>query len=334
MIKMTKLLSEVRWGIIGAGDVCEVKSGPALQLAKNSKLIAVMRRNEDQARDFALRHNIKKCYDNADELINDPEVNAIYIATPPDSHKYYTLKAAKAGKPVYVEKPMARNYGECEEMVKACDDLGVPLFVAYYRRALPNILKVKDIVDSGILGDIRFINITMQKTDQPNILGAVNDPLNWRVDPEVSGGGYFYDLASHQLDVMDFIFGPVVEAKGFSINQAGNYTADDITMAVFKFKNGILGQGIWAFNTSSISDKEITIIEGNRGRVSFPFFGDSSVSLEIRGKKKEIFQFNISKHIQQGLIQTIVDELLGKGKCNSTGESGARTNRVMEEICG
>ncbi len=331
---MTKLLSEVRWGIIGAGNVCEVKSGPALQLAKNSKLIAVMRRNEDQARDFALRHNIKKWYDNADELINDPEVNAIYIATPPDSHKYYTLKAAKAGKPVYVEKPMARNYGECEEMVKACDDLGVPLFVAYYRRALPNILKVKDIIDSGILGDIRFINITMQKTEQPNILGAVNDPLNWRVDPEVSGGGYFYDLASHQLDVMDFIFGPVVEAKGFSINQAGNYTADDITMAIFKFKNGILGQGIWVFNTSSISDKEITIIEGNRGRVSFPFFGDNSVTLEIRDKKKEIFQFNISKHIQQGLIQTIVDELLGKGKCNSTGESGARTNRVMEEICG
>lgn len=334
MIKMTKLLSEVRWGIIGAGDVCEVKSGPALQLAKNSKLIAVMRRNEDQARDFALRHNIKKWYDNADELINDPEVNAIYIATPPDSHKYYTLKAAMAGKPVYVEKPMARNYGECEEMVKACDDLGVPLFVAYYRRALPNILKVKDIIDSGILGDIRFINITMQKTEQPNILGAVNDPLNWRVDPEVSGGGYFYDLASHQLDVLDFIFGPVVEAKGFSINQAGNYTADDITMAVFKFKNGILGQGVWAFNTSSISDKEITIIEGNRGRVSFPFFGDNSVTLEIRGKKKEFFRFNISKHIQQGLIQTIVDELLGKGKCNSTGESGARTNRVMEEICG
>ena len=331
---MTKLLSEVSWGIIGAGDVCEVKSGPALQLAKNSKLIAVMRRNEDQARDFALRHNIKKWYDNADELINDPEVNAIYIATPPDSHKYYTLKAAKAGKPVYVEKPMARNYGECEEMVTACDDLGVPLFVAYYRRALPNILKVKDIIDSGILGDIRFINITMQKTEQPNILGAVNDPLNWRVDPEVSGGGYFYDLASHQLDVLDFIFGPVVEAKGFSINQAGNYTADDITMAVFKFKNGILGQGIWAFNTSGISDKEITIIEGNSGRVSFPFFGDNSVTLEIRGKKKEIFQFNISKHIQQGLIQTIVDELLGKGKCNSTGESGARTNRVMEEICG
>lgn len=331
---MTKLLSEVHWGIIGAGDVCEVKSGPALQLAKNSKLIAVMRRNEDQARDFALRHNIKKWYDNADELINDPEVNAIYIATPPDSHKYYTLKAAMAGKPVYVEKPMARNYGECEEMVKACDDLGVPLFVAYYRRALPNILKVKDIIDSGVLGDIRFINITMQKTEQPNILGAVNDPLNWRVDPEVSGGGYFYDLASHQLDVLDFIFGPVLEAKGFSINQAGNYNADDITMAVFKFKNGILGQGVWAFNTSSISDKEITIIEGNRGRVSFPFFGDNSVTLEIRGKKKEFFRFNISKHIQQGLIQTIVDELLGKGKCNSTGESGARTNRVMEEICG
>lgn len=330
---MIKLLSEVRWGIIGAGDVCEVKSGPALQLAKNSKLVAVMRRNGAKAQDFAFCHKIEKWYDNADELINDPAVNAIYIATPPNSHKFYTLKAALAGKAVYVEKPMARNYSECVEMVKCCNDLGVPLFVAYYRRALPNILKVKEIIDSGILGDIRFVNISMQKTMQPDILGGVSDPLNWRVNPEVSGGGYFYDLASHQLDVMDFIFGPVMAASGFSTNQTGNYIADDLTMAVFKFKNEILGQGIWAFNTSSISDKELTIIEGSKGSVSFPFFGDNSVTLEVEGKVKEIFNFNISKHIQQALIQSIVDQLLGIGKCYSTGDSGARTNRVMEKIC-
>lgn len=330
---MKEALSEVRWGIIGAGDVCEVKSGPSFQLIKRSKLVAIMRRNTKKAKDYAKRHGIPKWYDNADELINDPEVNAIYIATPPKSHKEYVLKAASVGKPVYVEKPMARTYNECEEMVRFCDDLGVPLFVAYYRRALPNILKVKEIVDSGMLGDIRFVNIKMQKTIQPDMLSEINLPVNWRIDPEVSGGGYFYDLASHQLDIMDFIFGAISEASGFSLNQAGKYPADDITVGVFKFKNDIVGQGIWAFNTSSISDKEVTIIEGSNGRVSFSFFGDNNVTLEWEGKSKEVFSFHISKHIQQNLISTIVDDLLGVGKCESTGASGARTNWVMEQIC-
>jgi len=330
---MSKLLTEVRWGIIGVGDVCEVKSGPSFQNIKNSKLVAVMRRNEKKAESFALRHKVKKWYTNADELINDPEVNAVYIATPPRSHKEYTTKAAAAGKPVYVEKPMARNFSECEEMVKVCKKLDVPLFVAYYRRALPNILKVKEIIDSGMLGDIRFINIKLQKTIQPDILDSHIDNVNWRVDPAVSGGGYFYDLASHQLDVMDFIFGPIKEAKGFSLNQAGKYPADDITMGTFKFENKLLAWGVWVFNTSGISDKEITVIEGSKGRVSFPFFGDHTVTLELDGRQKEIFRFNISKNIQQPLIQTIVDELLGVGKCVSSGTSAARTNWVMEEIC-
>jgi predicted dehydrogenase len=330
---MKKALSEVRWGIIGAGDVCEVKSGPSFQITRKSKLVAIMRRNAEKAKNYAKRHGVPKWYDNADELINDPDVNAIYIATPPNSHKDYTLKAAAAGKPVYVEKPMARTYKECKEMVRCCNDLGVPLFVAYYRRALPNILKVKEIIDSGMLGDIRFVNIIMQKTIQPDILKEIDVPVNWRVDPEVSGGGYFYDLGSHQLDIMDFLFGPVMEANGFSLNQAGKYPGDDITMGIFKFKNDIVGQGVWTFNTSSISDKEVTIIEGSKGRVSFPFFGDNSVTLERDGKTKEVFRFNISKHIQQNLINTIVDELMGIGKCESTGASGARTNWVMEQIC-
>ena len=324
---------EIRWGIIGVGDVCEVKSGPAMQLIENSRLVAVMRRNGDKAKDYAQRHGVSKWYDDADHLINDPEVNAIYIATPPNSHQPYTLKAAATGKPVYVEKPMATTYKECKEMVEACHQANVGLFTAYYRRMLPNFLKVKSLIDDGTIGDIRYVNITLNKTLQPDIAGASKSPDNWRILPEIAGGGYFFDLACHQLDLLDFILGPINEAQGYSANQANIYRAEDIVLGSFQFESGVLGQGTWCFSTSVASDKELTTIVGSKGQISYPCFGDFSITLELEGNEKEVMKFNIPKHIQQPLIQTIVDELLGKGQCSSSGISGARTSKVMEQLC-
>lgn len=331
---MSIKLTEVRWGIIGAGDVCEVKSGPAMNKIKNSKLVAVMRRNGAKAQDYARRHGVPKWYDDADKLINDPEVNAIYIATPPGSHEMYTLKAAKVGKPVYVEKPMARTHKECISMVESCGRAHVPLFTAYYRRSLPNFLKIRSILNDGIIGDIRYVHILLNKTLQPDIVWASGNDDNWRIVPEISGGGYFYDLASHQLDMMDFLFGPIQSVQGVARNQAGRYSVEDIVMGTFQFENGIVGQGTWCFTTSPASDKEMTTIVGSKGQVSFPFFGDHAVILEVEGREKEILKFDIPVNIQQPLIQTIVDELSGDGKCPSTGASGARTNKIMEELIG
>ncbi len=329
-----KILKEICWGIIGVGDVCEVKSGPALMQIANSTVKAVMRRNSDKAKDFANRHGVQKWYDNADDLLNDPEINAIYIATPPDTHAKYTLKAAAAKKPVYVEKPMARSYQECISMVEACKKENVPLYVAYYRRALPNILKVKELIDGGSIGSVRSVDVNLQMTIEPEIVGASGAPNNWRVNPEIAGGGYFYDLASHQLDALDFLFGPISVAKGFSKNQSKKYIADDITVGVFDFFNGIVGKGLWAFNTSKVSQNDMTTIIGSKGQISFPFFCDHHVIVETEDEGIKKFEFEISRHIQMPLIQTIVDELQGRGNCPSTGVSGARTNWGMEQIIG
>ncbi|WP_406684975.1 Gfo/Idh/MocA family oxidoreductase [Seonamhaeicola sp. MEBiC1930] len=327
-----KNTNDICWGIIGVGDVCETKSGIPLIQTHNSSVKAVMRRNYDKAMDFAKRHGISKWYDNADDLLNDPDVNAIYIATPPETHAEYTLKAAALGKPVYVEKPMARSYKECQSMVEACKKANVPLFVAYYRRTLPNILKVKELIDNNIIGDIRSVDIAVQMTIENEIVGTHHLPNNWRVDPEVAGGGYFYDLASHQLDALDFIFGPIIEAKGFSENQSETYKADDITVGIFKFKNGIIGKGLWAFNTSKASQFEMTTIIGSKGQISFPFWGDHHVTLKLENQPPKKFEFEVPKYIQKTLIQTIINDLLDKGKCPSTGVSGARTNWVLEQI--
>ena len=320
----------IKWGAIGVGNVCEVKSAPAMKLVPNSELVAVMRRDGQKAKAYAEKHEVPKWYDNADQLINDPEVNAIYIATPPHVHAELTEKAARAGKPVYVEKPMARTYQECLDMISACEQAGVPLFVAYYRRTLPNFLKIKELVENRAIGDVRLVNIQMNQTKDPTII--ISTETNWRVDPEIAGGGYFYDLASHQLDFLDFLFGPIKTAKGIAANQGGKYPAEDIVTASFEFENGILGSGSWCFTTAKVANKDMTTIVGSKGQISYPTFGEPYVLLETDKNGVERFDFELPKHIQYFLIESIVHELLGKGKCPSTGVSAARTNRVMEQI--
>jgi predicted dehydrogenase len=276
---------------------------------------------------------VPKWYDDAEALLHDPEVNAIYIATPPDAHLEYTLRAAEAGKPVYVEKPMARTHEECLAMVKACATAKVPLFVAYYRRALPNFLKVKSIIEEGLIGEIRSVDIRLIKSREPDILNGIKGEENWRVQPDIAGGGYFFDLASHQLDFLDFLFGPIGAAYGMAANQADLYPAEDLVMGTFQFGNGILGQGLWCFNSSDVSNLDETTIIGSKGQVSFAYFGDNRVRLAVDGEEEKVFTFDMPMHIQQPLIQQVVNELRGEGKCVSTGFSGARTNWVMGEIC-
>ncbi|RNI21987.1 Gfo/Idh/MocA family protein [Rufibacter latericius] len=318
----------IRWGIIGCGDVTEVKSGPAFQKVPNSQLVAVMRRDGEKAKDYAQRHNVPKWYDNAQALIHDPEVDAVYIATPPGSHAEYTLQVAAAGKPVYVEKPMALNHAQCQEMVKACQQAQVPLFVAYYRRRLPSFLKVKELVDAGAIGEVKLVNIRLYHPAQENL--NQND-LPWRVQPEIAGGGLFFDLAPHQLDYLDYLLGPITAASGQTANQAGLYPAEDIVTAQFKFANGALGTGTWCFTVLPSQFQDQIELIGSKDRITFPCFALEPIRLETEVGHEEFF-LPPPPHVQQPFIQTIVEELTGQGKCPSTGESGARTAWVMDQI--
>jgi len=321
-------LKNIRWGIIGCGDVTEIKSGPGFQKADNSKLAAVMRRDEILAKDYAECHNVPRWYSNADKLINDSEVDAVYIATPPSTHKEYTLAAAGAGKPVYVEKPMALSYAECLEMVKTCDDANVPLYVAYYRRALPRFLKVKSILDDGKIGEIRFVNVKLYQRPSENDLNKVDQ---WRVDPKIAGCGYFCDLGSHMLDLLQYFLGKIVHAEGYSSNQGKLYEAEDIVSAIFQFESGVHGVGLWSFNSSF--DLDETEIVGANGKVTYSNFGDAPIIVDIKGNIDEIYVPH-PEHVQQPLIQLIVDDLLGKGESPSIGKTALTTAWVMDKILG
>jgi predicted dehydrogenase len=317
----------INWGIIGCGNVTEVKSGPAFNKVKNSKLIAVMRRNTALAEDYAIRHKVPRFYKNADDLINDKEINAIYVATPPGSHAEYAIKSIKAGKAVYIEKPMALNYNECRKIIKAGEKFKVPVFVAYYRRALPGFVMVKEMVEKGLIGKPEFINLQLFKSASTEEL--TGNP-SWRVDPEISGGGHFFDLASHQLDYLDFLFGPIEKVNSIALNQAGLYKAEDYVSMEFLFKNKIAGSGIWSFAASSASSRDIIEIIGDKGQIKFSCFSFEPIVLENQEGRKEFINER-PENVQVYLIEQVVKALAEGGTVVSTGITAARTSRVMDE---
>lgn len=320
-------LSEVRWGIIGCGQVTEVKSGPALQKAGHSRLVAVMRRDAALARDYALRHNVPQWYSDAAALISDPEVDAIYIATPPAFHRDYTLAAAAAGKPVYVEKPMSMSYAQSRDMEAACGEAGVPLFVAYYRRALPLFQTIKSLLEAGAVGRVSNVETRLYRSfsQRPGV------EQGWRVDPSVAGGGHFADLGSHMIDLLQFFFGPVLEAEGGVIRWNRGHGTEDAVEAVLLTAEEARIMVDWQFDASREFDE--TRLVGESGEMIFSIFGDGRLRV-VRGQEMEESLHPHPEHVQQPLIESVVNELRGAGQCPSTGASASRTDRVLDRLLG
>ncbi len=318
----------INWGIIGCGNVTEVKSGPAFNKVGGSRLVAVMRRDKALAEDYARRHGVPKFYNDAVDLINDPDINAIYVATPPGNHAEYAIKSITAGKPVYIEKPMGLNHAECMKINEASEKHKVPVFVAYYRRALPGFLMVKDLISKGSLGTIRHVFIKCFKSPSADELSG---KTSWRVQPEISGGGHFFDLASHQLDYLDFLLGPVQRVSSLALNQAGLYKAEDFISASFLFPQDIAGTGIWCFSAAPESNCDLFEITGDKGKLIFSTFSFEPIILE-NGEGRKEFINERPEHVQYYLIGQVVKALSGEGTAVSTGITAARTSKVMDEV--
>ncbi|MBC3844851.1 Gfo/Idh/MocA family oxidoreductase [Winogradskyella echinorum] len=314
------------WGIIGCGNVTELKSGPAYQKTNGFNLVAVMRRDAEKVKDYAHRHSVPKFYTNADELINDSEIDAVYIATPPDSHEYYALKVAKAGKICCIEKPMATSYEACVNINKAFKEKDLPLFVAYYRRSLPRFTKIKSWINDNKIGDIRHISWILNK---PANSIDLSKTYNWRTDSAIAYGGYFDDLASHGLDLFTFLLGDISEANGFSINQQGLYSAMDAVTGNWIHNSGITGSGSWNFGCEKREDH--VQIFGNKGKIGFSVFDENPISINSNGKI-ESFHIENPENIQIHHVQNIKSHLLNESLHPSTGSTATHTAWVMDRI--
>lgn len=321
-------MKKISWGIIGCGDVTELKSGPAFNKVKSSELVAVMRRDVAKAKDYAERHQVPKWYSDAAKLIDDPDINAVYIATPPSSHEEYTIAALRAGKPVYVEKPMATNASSAIAMMNAAIETKQKLTIAHYRREQPLFKKVKQLIADNIIGETRFARLSLY---QPPL--SSNDlqieKIAWRIDPNLSGGGLFHDLAPHQIDMMCFFFGMPDQVCGVSGNQAGLYKADDIVSGSILFKNGVQFSGVWCFNVSLKDEKDECEIFGEKGTISFSFFEHKPIKLVINGETK-FFYFDPLQHVQQPMIESVVNYFMNEGTNPCSGEEGVEVMKVID----
>jgi predicted dehydrogenase len=321
-------MEKINWGIIGCGDVTEIKSGPAFNKVPNSRLVAVMRRDAEKAEDYARRHQVPKWYDDASLLINDPDVNAIYIATPPLQHEMYALQAIAAGKPVYVEKPFALNAAAAQRITDAALQSNVKLSVAHYRREQPVFLKVAELLKADTIGEIRFIDLKMLQAPATNLIASSES--NWRVDPAISGGGLFHDLAPHQLDLMLFYFGAALKSSGMAVNQSMENPADDLVSGQLLFSNNVLFNGLWCFTVATDQQADLCTITGSKGTISFPVFGHKIVVSIDQIEDEYIFE--PLQHVQQPMIAKVVDFFLGLGENPCSGETAVQSMKIIDDF--
>jgi len=320
----------VKWGFIGCGEVTEKKSGPAFSEVEGSSVVAVMSRQERRARNYAVSHGIPKWYTDAQQLIDDPDVNAVYVATPPSSHATFAIMAMKAGKPVYVEKPLAASYEDCARINSISERTGVPCFVAYYRRYLPYFQYVKNIVEQGEVGKV--LNVQIRFAVPPRELDYSHpENLPWRLMPEIAGGGYFYDLAPHQLDLLQDMFGVILDAEGISTNRAHLYKAEDTVSACFSFENGLSGSGMWCFVAHESAREDCIEIIGDQGKLSFAVFDYTPILLHT---SKGVQQIEVPNppYVQFPLIKNVIEHLQGLSLCTCTSVSATPVNWAMDRI--
>lgn len=323
-------MNEIKWGIIGCGDVTEVKSGPAFNKVPHSKLVAVMRRDAAKAEDYAKRHGVAKWYSNASDLINDPEVNAIYIATPPLQHEEYTIAALAAGKPVYVEKPMALNGQAAQNMANAAHQYGIKLVVAHYRRAQPLFLKIKSLLTANTIGDVRFVDLKMLQPKASDIIA--NTEENWRINPAISGGGLFHDLAPHQLDLMLYYFGEVKQFNGLANKKDPTEPVEDLVTGHILFENGVVFDGLWCFSAPQNEQTDLCEIYGSKGKISFSIFGQF-IKVNLNGEE-EIINFESLPHVEQPMIEQVVAYFRGEGENPCSAEEALKTMKLMDGFTG
>ena len=314
---------KVRYGIIGCGNVVERKSGPSIQRAERSEIAALMRRDEAKLRAVAESFGVSAFTNNAQEVIHSLDVDIVYVATPPNSHAEYVLSAAEAGKHVLVEKPMGMSAAEGERMIAACDHAGVELFVAYYRRFQPHVMKMRELIREGRIGKPvqAFIDISCPIRDY--------SPERWRNDPEIGGGGPFVDIGSHRLDVMAYLLGEAHSVCGVTTTFDRECRVEQAVSLSIRFKSGAQCTAVGDYYSGRHADR-FTII-GTEATIESERLDGHAFVLK-KGQHEEAFRFDPYPAPHLGLIRHVENVLLDGAPNETSGRAALVTEKILDAV--
>jgi predicted dehydrogenase len=324
-------VDKIKWGMIGCGDVTETKNGPGLYKCRDSELFGITNRTIARARDWVKRHGHGRVFESAEELLACPEIDIVYVATTPDTHREFAQQCARAGKHCYLEKPVAPDYEDAVEIQKAFTKANKRIFVAHYRRAMPRIQKIKALIEK--ISPVNYVRVVRT--------GSQKAAEGWRGNPRVSGGGVFFETEVHSIDLLDYLFGPLKNCQFDACEKSGP-APEEYASLMARGRDNILINGIWRY--FSPANRDICEAAGERGFLSFPVMGEGSIlyienkgeALNRPGAYEDILSspnarkivFHPEEHAGQPMEQTIVDELLGRGTCPSTLETAMRSLKI------
>lgn len=315
----------IRWGVIGCGDVVRKRVAAAIQNESRSQLVAACRRDPERLESFCHAFGVAHRYTQADQLLANPDVDAVYIATPVRQHLPQTLAAARHGKHVLVEKPMALSVAECDQMIDACRRAGVKLGVAYYRRFYPVVHRIEQLLDDGIIGTPLAVS-AVTSTPMDMLPGEEG---YWRVLPADGGGGALMDVGSHRIDLFLHLFGEVSGVKGYAETVAAEYDAEDAAVAILKFRSGLVGTLQCHFGAPFDPD-EFAIL-GTAGRLSARPLNGKTLMIETAGnERREVHP--PPDNLCGPLVADFVSAILEDREPAVTGAAGRATNEILSRI--
>lgn len=318
-------MNEVKWGLIGCGDIARKRVATGLSSANHSALVAVSRARSDLAAEFAREFGVGKHYSDWRQMVEDSEVNAVYIATPVYLHIEQALAAAKAGKHILCEKPMALDVTECDVMIAACREHGVRLGVAYYRHFYPAVQRIKEIIQSGEIGTPIVAQVNAFERFNPSP-GA---DRSWLVDRKKAGGGPMMDFGCHRIEILINVFGKLQSARALTTNALFPRDVEDTAVALLGFENGM--QAVVSISHAAREPLDTLDIFGSEGTIRIPVLNQGVLHIKSsQGERAEELPPAANLHLP--MIQDFVDAVLDQRDPRVDGHTGRAVAEVISEI--
>ena len=320
-------MNVLKWGLIGCGDISKSRVASALCDLNNCDLVAVNRKNYELAESFAREFGARKWYKDWQELIADPEIDAVYIATPVNLHAEQTIAAAKAGKHILCEKPMAMNADECDTMIRAAQENNVKLGVAYYRHFYPVVNRMKELLNSQEIGKVVMmqINSSMQFNPLPG------QPRDWLIKKEQSGGGPMMDFGCHRIEVMLNLLGPIKQVKSLVNTLYFERNVEDTATTLFEFDNG--AHGFLSAVHSAFEPKDTVEIYGARGSLYVERLNEGTLRV-VTKEAERIESLPPHRNVHQPHIDDFTQAVLENRTPLVDAQQGKDVTVVLDKIYG